>query len=309
MLVNLSISMFSPKKTDKKVTADVIRDNNASSDAGKFVKSLLPEEACEEIRKIAGEARQWHYEHSLPWTDEGARILPSAHYLEYTEAMRKFRARFEIAVEAFVSRYPEFVETAKSRLNGMFKAADYPEHSAIQHKFKFKTDFLPLPSGADFRVDVAEDEVRELRQQVDERVKEAQENAVRDLWQRLAEPIQCMVNRLSDPDAKFKDTLVGNLRDIVQLIPILNFTGDSTLEDFRRRVQADLLCYSADGLRNSNSARRETAERARQILATLSDYLPQPLPPACRAAGDCGAGRDAATPIPRVTSPVVGFLP
>jgi hypothetical protein len=273
MLASLSISMFSPRKTDKKVTRQVIDQHQAAESAGKFVKQLLPEEALEAIKKLQNEARQYHYENTLPWSDEGARILPSAHYMTYVDKMREFGKQFEPLVEAFLDRYEEYQETAKVRLNGMYNPLDYPSKERVRKKFKFKSAFLPFPDGADFRVEIASDEIIALRSEMEVRVKEASETARRDLWQRLAAPLKHMVERLSDPEAKIYDTLVTNLRDIVDLIPALNVIGDQELEHFRQQVKAQLAETSTDALRKSQIARMQTAARANAILANMSGYL------------------------------------
>jgi hypothetical protein len=99
MLLSLSISMFSPRKTDKKGTREVLDNHNAADSAGKFVKQIQPEEALETIKKVATEARQWHYENTCPWSDEGARILPSVKYMEYVDKMRGFSRQIAVAID------------------------------------------------------------------------------------------------------------------------------------------------------------------------------------------------------------------
>jgi hypothetical protein len=229
MLVTLSIGMFSPRKTDKKVTREVIDQHNAADSAGKFVKQLLPEEALEQIKKLQNEARTWHYANTCPWTDEGLRILPCANSTAYMAKMREFRQKFEAHMEVFLSKYEDFKNTARSRLNGMFNEDDYPGLDAVRRRFNFKTAILPFPDGADFRVDVADEEMAELKAQMDKRIAEAKDLARRDLWLRLAEPLQTMARNLSNPKAKIYDTVVSNVQDIIGLIPVLNVTGDGDL--------------------------------------------------------------------------------
>jgi hypothetical protein len=272
MLVSLSIGMFSPRKTDKSITREVIHQHQASDSAGKFVKQILPEEALEAIKQVQNSARTYHYENTCPWTDEGARILPSVHYMDYVDKMRGFRNKFEAQRDVFLENYDKFKETARLRLAGMFKEDDYPDIESVKGKFTFKTDFLPFPTAADFRVDIAEEEMSALKQQMESRIAEASSAARRDLWLRLETPLKAMAERLSDPDAIFRDTLVTNLKDIVSLIPKLNVTGDQDLERIRRDVQ-QLTATSADTLRKSPSTRRQTAARANDILATMSGYL------------------------------------
>ena len=80
ILVTLSLSSFSPRKTDKRVTSQVLNQHSAASDAGKFVKNLLPDEAIEPIKKLDGEIRQFHYNNTVPWCDDGLRLLPILRY-------------------------------------------------------------------------------------------------------------------------------------------------------------------------------------------------------------------------------------
>ncbi len=287
MLANLSISMFSPRKTDKKVTKEVIDQNSAGEKAGKFVKALLPEEALESLKKLQSEARQYHYENSLAWTDEGARILPSTHYMEYVDKMRGFSRRFEDEVDKFMASYDDFVERARIQLNRMFDAGDYPDW--LGQRVFICSDFLPFPDGSDFRLDIADEELAHLRQQTDQRVQEASDAARRDLWLRLLTPLKAMAERLNLPESAdgkgpvFRDTLVGNISDIVKLIPALNVTGDADLEKIRCLVQDQLTKHTPETLRKSRSARRETAAAANAILATMSGYLPEDAAPSMPA--------------------------
>src|SRR5579859_3695104 len=274
MLVSLSISMFSPKKTDKKVTKEVLDQHRANEKSGKFVKTILPEEALEALKKLQSEIREFHYERTLPWSVEGAAILSSASYLAYVDKMRGFSGKWDALVEAFLAKYDDYKESARSSLNGMYDPEDYPSRERAKKKFKFKTEFLPFPDSADFRVEMADEEVAELRAQMENSVKEASENARRELWKRLIEPVKKMASRLSDPDAKVYDSYVDNIREIVALIPALNVTGDSELEKMGRQVDAELTCYSAETFRNSPSTKREMAQKANAILATMADYLP-----------------------------------
>jgi hypothetical protein len=88
MLCALSISMWSARKQDAEASEEIAQRHGAQSDAGRYHKVLLPKKALAEIRKIASEARQLHYFMTLPWDDNGYRVLPAAAYMEHTEKMR-----------------------------------------------------------------------------------------------------------------------------------------------------------------------------------------------------------------------------
>ena len=82
-----------------------------------------------------------------------------------------------------------------------------------------------------------------------------------------------MVERLSQPDAIFRDTMVGNLREIVALIPALNLTGDSQLEAVRQRVVDELAHYTPEQLRENKDDRKIAAAKAQAILEQMNGFM------------------------------------
>ena len=98
ILVKLSIKQWSTSRFDKEVTATANKHYNAQDGAGRYTKVLIARDAITEIRKSANEARTFHYENTLPWKDDGYRMLPSANYMDYTQAIRALKNKFEKAV-------------------------------------------------------------------------------------------------------------------------------------------------------------------------------------------------------------------
>src|SRR5258708_20349767 len=88
MLCSLSISMWSARIHDRAISEEIATLHRASANAGRYNKLLLPKTALEEIQKIAQEARQEHYFMTLPWGDDGYRVLPAAAYMDHAEKLR-----------------------------------------------------------------------------------------------------------------------------------------------------------------------------------------------------------------------------
>ena len=188
--------------------------------------------------------------------------------------MREFRLKFaDLARNHFIGRLTEWETWARQQHNGTFDQSDYLSATALQEKFGFTTEMQPVPCGEDFRIDCSEDELNEMRSQVDSRVAEATDAARKDLWRRLKEPVANMVERLKDPDSKFRDSLVGNIRDIVALIPALNVTQDQDLDTFSTQIQRELSVYGPDTLRDDKITRAQVAAKADAILAKMKDYV------------------------------------
>src|SRR6185369_3013865 len=85
VLASLNISQWSGRKLDRKITDEVNESHGAVADAGRYNKLLVAKVTLDPIQQIVGEARSYHIRMTLPWSDSGTRILPSALYLEYTK--------------------------------------------------------------------------------------------------------------------------------------------------------------------------------------------------------------------------------
>ena len=96
MLVKLKISQWTARKYDRKISDKVARDMGADPDAGRYTKVLIANEAIEKINKLANEIRnKYHYTNTLPWLDDGSRILPAKNFQEYSQKIREYKSQFE----------------------------------------------------------------------------------------------------------------------------------------------------------------------------------------------------------------------
>ena len=55
ILITLGLSAFAPRKTDKRVTTEVLNKHGAGHDAGRWIKNLLPEAALRPIGELDSE--------------------------------------------------------------------------------------------------------------------------------------------------------------------------------------------------------------------------------------------------------------
>jgi len=272
MLASLSISQWSARKHDKRVSQEVNERYNGK-DAGRFNKVLASKESLKEIQAAVSAARTFHMEQTLPWGERGERLLPSKNYGAYNRQMRDYKQAFQDAVEAFVSDYHTVIFEAKKTLGGLFNREDYPEAGQIRDKFEFKTVISPVPVAEDFRVQLSHDEIAAIQEDIEQRLMASNAAATRDLWQRLYEVVGHMVERLSDPDAVFRDSLVGNIVRLTELLPRLNLHDDPALETMRQQIEASLCRYTPAQLRCDKQVRRQAATEAQNVLDAMTGYL------------------------------------
>jgi hypothetical protein len=273
MLARLTITQFTGNKQDKAATDSVKEKFQTGQDAGSYNKTLIAKAAIKAVSSAANGARIFHYAQTLPWKDDGARILPAANFLQYSEGMRQKKATFQAAVQKFVASYPDLIEEAKTRLAGLFNVNEYPDVNSISDKYSFDMQIDPLPMAADFRVDLNSAEVDAIRKQIEARTDQATKAATLDLWKRLNTAVESMSERLNDPKAIFHDTLVTNIEEVTEIIPRLNLADDAALDRMAKDAKAKLTAKTPKQLRENINDRKETAKAADDLLATMAAYM------------------------------------
>lgn len=273
MIVHLSISRWTARKYDKAVTQKVLMDYSAGEDVGRFNKALVAKSALNAIDRAVTSARSYHYEQTLPWDDSGGRLLPMENFMQYTKDMRKFRENFDQAVKDFVENYPKYRDDAEECLKDMFNPEDYPSANDIERKFYFGTSIDPVPHSADFRVKLQKKDKTRLEKELEDRVNARLQTATEDLYQRLSGVTRRFVDTLSNPDAIFRDSLVDNAKELVNLLPRLNLTNNAELEGLRKEIASKLASCEPDNLRKVPEIRQKAVQDAEAILAKMNGFL------------------------------------
>ena len=274
MLAAVHISIWTAVKHDRGVSRDVAERNGAPMSAGRYNKQLLRgANKLDELRTLAGQVRQYFYKITLPWTDEGYRLLPANLYFDLTARMREFEASFEQGVEAFLTVYPQYIEQVRPELNGLFREEDYPKAEKLRRKFGVKLEVLPIPTGNDFRVQMSAEEQARVAREIDSNVRQSLVRGTEDLWSRLRDVVSHMVDRLNEPESRFHATLVTNIFDLVELLPKLNVTGDPELNRFAEEARQKLCTYTAHDLKKHELLRVATAADAAGIVSRMDEAI------------------------------------
>lgn len=281
VLAHVKIGGWSARKLDRKITDETNERHNASKDAGRYNKLLLPKESLDPMTKVLSEARGEHYRLTMAWQDNGARILPTAMYMDYMKKMRGLREQYEAEVAKFVKAYPQLVKDAPKRLGDAFDATDFPGADRIHKSFYFDISVMPCPDKEDFRVDLADEHLEDVKADMEQRMKAALDAAMKEPVERIIKVVGNMAERLKNykpahvtrkgakigAKSTFRDSLVENVRDLVSLLPSFNLTGDEALRRITIEMRDNLTTYDAEELRTDAKIRKRVADEANRILA------------------------------------------
>jgi hypothetical protein len=274
MNVTLHLSAWGAQRVDQKTTAEVLHERQASHDAGRFEKYLVPPKALDAISKAHNHARTRHYKLTLPWGDEGVRILSSAAFFDYTSAMQEERSACENAYRDFCDAYPRLVADAPQRLGTkLFNRYDFPDVADIRTKFAFRLVVLPVPDKGDFRVALGSDVEAEIRASIEATITERFATAQRDLYERLLDAVKHFALVMKEDGKKFKDTTVHKLGELAKLAPKLSLTPDTKLDELCAEVLQLTNGIAPSDLRDNQLLRTHTARRAKATLDRIEDAM------------------------------------
>ena len=272
MLASCCIKRWSPRVLDRKVSKEVQQCHNASNDAGDFRKQLVDKDAIKALGSSASEIRDLHYKLTLPWDDDGARILPASLFQKYTDQMRTLKAKDEVLRNAFFAIYPQLVASAPKRLGTMFNPSDFPSILDLPSKFDVKVSFKPVPDDADFRVDIGDEATSLLREQLRAENNERFKEAMKHCYQRLHDVVQHISTTLRKEDPRIFETLITNATDLIACLPDLNLATDPMLDQLRQE-RVNMLPSKAAMLKNNPDLRARVADDADAILSKMKGYM------------------------------------
>ncbi len=274
MLCELKISCWTGRKKDKSASASVTRQSYADNGTASVNKKLLGN--CDEltaIQKFVANARNIHYSMTMPWSDLGMRLLPTAQYFKYHEQITELQSEFDSMVDTFCNNYTWEVSRAQARIGSLFRADDYPSEASIRDKFAFNMSYIPLPDSGDFRVDVGNDQRDVLESHYNDYYNKQLGSAMQDVWDRTYKALSNMSERLDygggDKKKVFRDSLVENVLDMVELLNVCNVTGDSQMSAMALKLDDALRGVTPDGLRNNETFRVETKRAVDDAIKSL----------------------------------------
>jgi len=275
VLVDLNISIWTARKLDRKVSDEINISKNTTANAGHYSKNLLAgSTTLTEIQKYASKIRLWHNTQTLPWSDNGTRMLPMKNFLDYKAGLALREGTLANMIKKFLAEYPTLVNDAATKLGALFDANEYPPVDEVEKKFKLTCVFSPVPEAGDFRIDAENDAKEELREQYEQHYEEKVGEALRDAWNRLHDALSHISERMEDTKdedgnsvrKKFRDSVLEGPMELVELLAKMNVTNDPQLEEARRSLENALLGVDVDTLRNSDEARKNMKTKMDSIL-------------------------------------------
>lgn len=282
MLVSLHISAWSGMAIDQEVTDATNEDFKAAKDAGRYNKRLVATKFLQGISSAHSNARKVHRLLTLPWEDDGTRVLATAGYITYTSKMKECRLKAEAEVKLLKGERDNIIRDGKIRLGDMFNPDDYPDIDEMIDKFDFDVEIKNMPDSGDFRAQLSDEHTKAIVKDIERRSNQRLEKAMNDIFVRVEDAVQKMSEKLRDyqpakdgkkADGVIRDSLVYNINELADFLPLLNVTNDPRITQLQAQLRSELVEHSPEILRADAKVRAQTISKADKILKKVQSYM------------------------------------
>ena len=190
----------------------------------------------------------------------------------------------------FIEDYDHYVEQARIDLGKLFRIEEYPSKEDLRDRFSISYRITAVPDADHFIASLASEDTERVKRDIERHIEEQLHDAVDDLYRRLAEAVERVSERLQeDHDGKplvFRDTMISNIRDLVDVVPRLNIFGDHRLASLCEQVKDRIAGVEPDSLRPSGAfdpvVRAQVKRDADALMEQFAGYFPAPQPEPAR---------------------------
>jgi hypothetical protein len=283
MIATLSIKgIWSAAAEDESVTSEVARQHQVSEDLGRYLKRICDPRKIPTLKKFnssRGALRILHRKMTLAWYDKGGRMLPSAAYFEYMNAIGAQKQRVIEDYDAFLNEIPTLKAKARVEMNALFHEEDWPDVDELRAKVDIRVRITPLADAADFRVQLGADEEAKIKAQVSKDLFANLAGGLAELVGQVKTCVQDTHARLAKYEVDgqgntvhtFRDTAITNLREIVADARKLNVIGDPTLTALLDEIDGSLCQKDPQTLRDNFVQRQQAVNDADAIAKKLAN--------------------------------------
>ena len=149
-----------------------------------------------------------------------------------------------------------------------------------------------MPDADHFIAKLASDDTDRVKRDIERHIEEQLHDAVGDLYRRLGEAVERVSERLQEDESGkplvFRNSMIENIRDLVDVVPRLNIFADDELARLCERVKDRIAGVEPDALRPSKSfdpaARAQVKRDADELAEKFAGYFAPPPEPVRKAA-------------------------
>jgi len=286
VLIELTNRTWSARRPDHALASELAANHNASPDAFRATKNLMasvPEYKA--VVKALNALRTYHYDHTLPWSDnssgprKGPRLLNANKVMPMIAAYKRQQDEIKQLIAELQQVYPQRVAQALARQGTAGDSTQYPDVADLPDLFGASFDIKPVPTVGDFGKMAIPSQLADLLgRRMADRQTAAAEAAMLDLQERVANAVGNMAEQLGKysrgEKTRLYKSVVTNVERLAGLLRDSNFANDSAMDALADKLDK-LTELDITQLKANPGKASEIAGKAAEIAAEIGKPMPE----------------------------------
>lgn len=284
VLVSVDVNVWSATKQDRGISNEVTSSKKADSNAGRFVKNLLADDAThKKLTNYRQTVYNWVKRSTYRWNNSQD-LLPVASLPKFKEEYHAHEVAFASLLDEFLDKYPSIISDMAFKQGDMFDRTEYPTVDQIRGKFGIKLYVSEVPTN-DFRCNIAQDLADDLKLHYESQAQEIVSSVMSDAESRLIDYMTrishcCGVDEISDSGdgevktkkRKIYETTLDQAKDHCEVLKSFNLSGSPELEQARASLEKVLDGVTAKDIRESDAVRHHVQSGVDDILSKFGSF-------------------------------------
>ena len=191
-IVTLDTGMIPTSIYDDTVSRQVTQSANASAAAAQVRKRIYMPDSTKPLTAVIARARKTHKSLTIPWNNDGARILPARLITRYRNEMDQHMAEMHDARLTFVRQHQRHVQDAQQELGTLFDASLYRSYTVgnIDESIFITYTINAFPNPEHLAIDVAADVLEDIKGTAEKNIEEQVARSANALKDRVVKLIE-----------------------------------------------------------------------------------------------------------------------
>lgn len=281
--VRLFRKKISRNKLDKQLSTELRDLKGVSDDVSLRVnKSIFSKGTTDGFMKVMSEAGKYYYRVTQPWDDKGFRLLSVEIFKSFAKQFKEYTRKFRNEVDTFMDGIEQDIKLMEETLGEAFNRSDYDhlflsngqlDRESLRKLFVLELEYGTVAGGNDLRASLTDDDRAIIAEHITKKNEEKFAASQKHIITTLHEHIMAIHERLSKEKNIFRDTLIGNLNDLCDIIPKMNIAGDPAINQLAADAKRTLCHWEPSVLREDTTIRSDVADEAEKILDNMKGMI------------------------------------
>lgn len=270
------VSCWDGKATDEGLGREIRDAHNIDSKKDASVRvRLVSDKFISPVTAHYSKARQIIYQKTLPWNNDGDRVIGTAKYQSFADEVMALDGEGKRLVRARIfDKKDAIIADARERLNGAFNEALFPDWDRLDQKFGIVLDVFPIQNPNDARLEgIAEYVANDIKDKATTAITEKVDGTVSEIMDVMRAICSDLKTKCSEDKkgTKYK-YLIDRALDAASHAE-LDITGNPVIAGAAKRLRQAVEGLNSDTLQNSRRARAAVVEAASEVSKTIDEVI------------------------------------